>query len=216
VSKRYFDEVYGLSRELIDGWAFPTAPLSLDVLLKVKRTEVEAQRGAAVAGLVALRKSHVGTSVAVAEPGGRPTGLNTVGMLSDRLTVLAMKEWVLHSRLGESDKATELRRTQVAELIDTLADATPGYSSFTQKVTALRFEVPAETWEESYFGLLATNVLLWEAQEVLYAGHIAELECEELRRYIAWFSEGNVRRNEFIARCETTFWKQFAPPGPMS
>jgi hypothetical protein len=208
--KQYFSDVYALSRRLIDDWAFPPTPLSLEALLNVKRAEVEAQRDAAVSGFVELRETLTGTAAAPPEPQSRrPAGLNTIGMLSDRLTVLAMKEWVLENRSGAPGKATELRQTQVEELIDTLAGATPGYSSFTQKVTALRFEAPADTWEEAYFGLLATNVLLWEAQEVLYAGHIAELECAELRRYIAWFSEGNVRRNGFIAHCETTFWKQF-------
>ncbi len=139
-------------------------------------------------------------------------GMNTVGLLCDRLTVLAMKEWVLQNRQHEPAKAKELRETQINELLNSLAEIRPGYSSFTQKISPLKFDSTASNWEEAYYGLLSTNILLWEAQEVLYAGRIDELECAELRQYIAWFSEGNILRNDYIAKCELLFWGDLAVP----
>jgi hypothetical protein len=202
MSRAYFDSVYQASKEFIEGLQLPRDPTPLDSLLKVWRPMIEAQRTAFVAQLSRSRPQLHGR----AAPTAGPAGMNTVGMLCDRLTVVAMKEWVLRSRLGKPADADRLRDSQIRELIDTLGEIRPGHSSFTQKVTALKFQAEASSWEDAYFGLLATNVLLWEAQEVLYAGKVQDLPSEEIRRYIAWFSEGNILRNEYISCCETMYW----------
>lgn len=210
--EQYFDALYAESGRFISGLGLPVQPLGLPELLGTMRPEIGARRASVVTALRKLRIGDTGT--------GRPprnavasAGLNTVGLLSDRLTVLAMKDWVLGARLDSPAKARALRETQVAELVASLAAAQPGHSSFTQKLTPLKVDAAAETWEEAYFGLLSTNVLLWEAQEVLYAGRIDQLECDELRRYIAWFSEGNIARNEFIGKCESMFWSDLMAAG---
>lgn len=201
----YFHALYEVSRRFIDELALPAQASALTELMGAVRPEIERRVPAAVASLRQLRGRPAAR--AVADGGANPVGLNTVGMLADRLTVVAMKEWVLERRLGAAEKARALRDTQVSELLDALAAARPGHSSFTQKLSPVKVEAAADTWEEAYLGLLSVNILLWEAQEVLYGGRIEALECAELRRYIAWFSEGNMRRNEYIAKCEGLFWQ---------
>jgi hypothetical protein len=199
----YFSSLYDASSQFIRGLALAAEASSLDMLLGPTRGVIEERRPEIVAGFNhlrgRLRRSKERAPAA-------PAGLNTVGMLCDRLTVLAMKQWVLEHRSRRPADAGHLRDTQVAELLDALDRVVPGHSSYTQKVTTIDVDAAAQTWEEAYFGLLSTNVLLWESQEVLYGGRIDRLPCEELRRYIGWFSEGNIRRNLFIARCEPMFW----------
>lgn len=200
----YFSSLYDASSRFIRGLALDSEASSLDKLLGPTRSAIDESRPEIVAGFTRLR-DRIGARGEQA-PASR-AGLNTIGMLCDRLTVLAMKQWVLEHRSCKPADAGRLQETQVAELLDALDKVAPGHSSYTQKVTAIDVEAAAQTWEEAYFGLLSTNVLLWESQEVLYGGRIDQLPCEELRRYIGWFSEGNIRRNLFIARCEPMFWQ---------
>jgi len=136
-----------------------------------------------------------------------PTGLNTVGMLTDRLTILLIKEWCLrHKGTRDSTKADDLFRIQTTDMIEALALAQRGSSSLNAKITNIRGDASATTWEEAYFGLLGTNLILWESQEVLYIKDIGSLPAEELRDYIRWFSFGNIRRNEYIQLCDELYW----------
>jgi hypothetical protein len=211
VNRPYFAELYAASSRFIVSLRLPRQPLDLTTLLQVTRPHIERVRQASVAEFREVRSQWQPAELDA--PDSRPVaavGLNTAGMLCDRMTVIAMKHWVLAHRLDSPDEAEGLRRTQVDELLDSLAELRPGHSSFTQKISRLRFDSPASSWEEAYFGLLSTNVLLWEAQEILYGGRMDHLECDELRRYIGWFSEGNLIRNNYIASCETMFWGNLA------
>jgi hypothetical protein len=194
-----------MSSSFIDELALPGTARPLAELLGTLKPTIESRQSQGAERLQRLRPHADDTS---SEARAATTvGLNTVGLLCDRLTVLAMKEWVLRSRKSAPAEAAALRETQVSELVDALAAARPGYSSFTQKLSPLHVDAPGDTWEQAYLGLLSVNILLWEAQEILYAGQIEHLECDELRRYIAWFSEGNIRRNNYIAKCEKLFWE---------
>jgi hypothetical protein len=136
-------------------------------------------------------------------------GLNSIGMLSDRLSILIIKEWCLRNKTNPNGvKADDLYRTQTMDIIHALARASPGSSSMNTKITHHKSEVTANSWEEAFYGLLATNILNWESQEVLYIKDIKSLPCEELRGYISWFSFGNIQRNEYIQYCEELYWRQ--------
>jgi len=138
------------------------------------------------------------------------TGLNTVGMLLDRLSILAVKHWNLRERRGEAAQATELEATQVAELVEALASARPGHSSINNKMTSRTVDAGAADFASAYFGLLTTNLLLWEAQEILYNHDILSLPCEELRAYIEFFSRGNLSRNVYIESSDALYWRSLA------
>lgn len=134
-------------------------------------------------------------------------GLNSVGMLADRLSILIIKEWCLRKKSNaDLVKADELYRTHTMDIIHALANAKPGSSSMNTKITHHKSNVTANSWEEAFYGLLSTNILNWESQEILYIKDITNLPCEELRDYIAWFSFGNIQRNEYIQYCEELYW----------
>jgi hypothetical protein len=135
------------------------------------------------------------------------TGLNTVGMLTDRFTILLIKEWSLrHKANAHPAKADELFRVQTLDIIAALAAAQPGSSALNSKITSLKSAVTATDWAEAYWGLLTTNLLLWESQEMLYIKDIGQAPDRELRDYIKWFSHGNIQRNVFIELCEQRYW----------
>lgn len=136
------------------------------------------------------------------------TGLNTVGMLTDRFTILLIKEWSLrHKGNPNPDKADELFRVQTRDIIAALAQARPGSSSLNSKITSIKSKVTAADWAEAFWGLLTTNLLMWESQEMLYIKDISQAPYEELRDYIQWFSRSNIQRNTFIELCEVRYWQ---------
>ena len=136
----------------------------------------------------------------------RAPGLNTTGMLLDRLSILAVKHWNLVHRAEAPDKAAALRDTQVAEIIQALAEAMPGQSSINNKMTNRSVSAKVDSFAEAYYGLMTTNLLLWEAQEILYNHEIESLPAEELRAYIDFFSRGNITRNTYIQAVDQLYW----------
>ena len=142
----------------------------------------------------------------VFRPGDHVVGLNTVGMLLDRMSILAIKAWNLEHRSNLPDSAEQMERTQVAELVQALADARPGHSSTNNKLTSHSMDAAAETFPSACYDLVTTNLLLWEAQEILYNHDIAALPSEELRRYIQFFSKHNLARNVSIEAADRLYW----------
>ena len=136
------------------------------------------------------------------------SGLNTIGTLTDRLTVLIIKAWNLRFKKEDPESAKYLYNTQIKEIVRALAECNPGYSSLYSKISNFRPEVSATDWEDAYYQLICINLLLWETQEILYAGNIDVLPSEELRAYIRWFSKGNLERNELIQQAEIRFWEK--------
>jgi hypothetical protein len=135
-------------------------------------------------------------------------GLNTIGMLADRFTILIIKEWCLRHKKGANPaKADELFKAQTQDIIAALSDSRPGSSSLNSKITSIKSGVLAADWAEAFWGLFTTNLLLWESQEMLYIKDITQAPYEELRSYIHWFSRGNIRRNDYMELCEKLFWQ---------
>lgn len=140
--------------------------------------------------------------------GGAGVGLNTIGMLADRLTILTIREWsIRHKGARNDEKARSLYQDQTLDIIAAIAATRPGTASLNSKITHIIAGADARDWVEAIWGLFATNLLLWESQEILYIKDIGALPAEELRSYIKWFAEGNIRRNEFIQLCEKNYWK---------
>jgi hypothetical protein len=138
----------------------------------------------------------------------RGVGLNSIGMLADRFTILVIKAWCIANK-GKRDysKAQALYDSQTLDIIAAMAAARPGSSAMNTKITSIVSDASnCATWEEAFFGLFATNLIIWESQEMLYVKNIAEVECGELRAYIKWFSMSNIRRNSYIESCERTYW----------
>lgn len=136
-----------------------------------------------------------------------PVGLNTVGMLLDRLSILCVKAWTLDVKRGAKEEADRLREVQIADIVAALDKATPGSSSVNTKTTTRVVFVEFSDFPSAYVGLLTTNLQLWEAQEVLYLRDLNSLDCSEIRGYVDFFSRGNIRRNAFIEGADAMYWK---------
>jgi hypothetical protein len=135
-----------------------------------------------------------------------PAGMNTIGILADRLTILMCKEWYLRHRQGRPADADEIDRTQTSDIITVLSQARPGHARLLEKVSTISSKAAAGSFEEAYYGLLSANILMWETQEMLYTKNMESVDPEELRDYIRFFSQANMLRNAFITRCETLYW----------
>ena len=201
----FFDRMVDRAILLIDSLPLTIAPPPMAHVSGILEPAVAAARSAsafeeppAAVGLA------VRTALARAAP--RSAGLNTVGMLLDRLSILTVKHWNLIHRAEAPEKARALRDGQIAEIIGALAEAAPGQSSINNKMTSRVVDAAASTFGQACYGLFTTNLLLWEAQEVLYNHDIEALPAEELRRYITIFSRGNLERNTYIQASDETYW----------
>ncbi len=199
----YFRQVGDMSISFIDSLSLGEDAKPLEELLCTLRPALSTMRDSFVSKMVTItRESKTNTSVKSF------VGLNTVGLLCDRLTILAIKFWCLGNR-GPSrsqKRAKELYDSQILDIVCALENAIPGSSSVNSKITHLKGGATGSTFEEAYYGLLASNITLWESQEILYVRDIQTLPAEELRSYIKWFSVGNMERNEYIELCERNFW----------
>ena len=201
----YFIELTAKSYQLVGQVGLSSDPAPLGQLLPELSARLEALKGRTIASYEALKRPAPLVST---HEMGLGVGLNTVGMLADRLTILIIKEWCLRNKgTPNPAKADELYQTHTLDVIHALAQARPGSSATNTKITRHTANASAECWEEAFFGLLSTNTLMWESQEVLYVKDITTLPYEELRDYMSWFSFSNIQRNEFIQLCEIHYWR---------
>jgi hypothetical protein len=203
-SLTFFDDLFDAARTLVARFPLTIEPPTMDYISGVLEPAADAARAsqpfANPGASLARDRAHE------AADGGRAVGLNTVGMLLDRLSILAIKSWNLEQRAKAPEKAYELRRTQVAELVEALATSRPGHSSINNKLTSHRTDVEARDFAEACTNLVITNLLLWEAQEILYNHDMSALPDEELRKYIQFFSRHNLKRNVSIEASDRLYW----------
>lgn len=129
-----------------------------------------------------------------------PIGLNTIGMLVDRLSILTIKG-VIQKR-GADDQLRE----QIEEMLVAIQFCQNGKSSSFNKITNIQSSNSASHPVEIVLQLAYTNLMLWLAQDVLYLRGAGALPDQELRAYIGFFAEKNVLRNELIARLALTWY----------
>ena len=154
-----------------------------------------------------IRMQQVARPANTAAPSDLPAGMNTIGILADRLTILVCKEWYLRNRMKKAAAADDLYQTQIKDIVTSLALATPGHAKLLEKVSSHLTDAKAVNFEEAYYGLLMANILMWENQEMLYVHDMESVPAEELRQYIRFFSDANMLRNACIAACETLYWQ---------
>lgn len=202
--KDYFLELATYSKELFDILPIELQPEPLSYALGVLKPKIDELKSSELIKILSLR-----TDDKIATKGNTNTwqGLNSIGMLMDRFTILLIREWCLRNKQNKNKaKADSIFKEQTLDIIEAMSQAAPGSSSLNSKITNIKQSVAAKDWEEAFFGLLTINLILWESQEVLYIKDINQLPCEELRDYISWFSKGNIIRNEYIQLCEELFW----------
>ncbi|MEL7037844.1 MAG: hypothetical protein AAFO04_19845 [Cyanobacteria bacterium J06592_8] len=200
----YFQDLTSESYKLLDVLKLSSEIIPLEELLPDLSNQLVSLKVSTIDTYKNLNRPQLEWSKAQADLG---VGMNSIGMLSDRLSTLIIKEWCLRNKNNPNpEKANNLYQTHTMDIIHAMANALPGSSSMNTKLTHHKSDVTAHSWEEAFYGLLSTNIVNWESQEVLYVKDITTLPCEELRSYIAWFSFGNIQRNEYIQYCEELYW----------
>jgi hypothetical protein len=206
-ARAFFDQLFDTAQALVSRFPLTTEPPTMDYISSVLELAVDEARTSCPFGNpgrgLAREREQAG---ALAADGDRAVGLNTVGMLLDRLSILAIKTWNLEKRAKAPQKARELRATQIAELVEALAGSRPGHSSINNKLTSHHTDVAAADFAEACYNLVTTNLLLWEAQEILYNHDISVLPGDELRKYIQFFSRHNLKRNVSIEASDRLYW----------
>ena len=204
--REYFLKLIDYSNEIITCLPIEPEPKPLKYVLERLKPELDSMKNEKIRKLKNLDCPLHFVDSTDTELG---TGLNSVGMLTDRLTILIIKEWCLRNKNNSDlEKADKIYKEQTLDIVEAIIHTKPGSSSMNTKITKLKSGARASSWEEAYYGLLMTNILMWESQEVLYIKDINLLECEELRDYIKWFSVGNIERNQFIQLCECKYWNK--------
>ncbi|MBU3621839.1 hypothetical protein [Polynucleobacter sp. CS-Odin-A6] len=122
-----------------------------------------------------------------------PVGLNTIGMLVDRLSILAIKKVKNKASINK-----ELNQ-QIVEMIESINFCQSGKSSMFNKVTTIEVKSALDHPVDIILHLTFVNLLIWLAQDVLYLRGAGALPKDELRDYINYFSEKNVLRNHLIS-----------------
>lgn len=139
------------------------------------------------------------------KPETKVVGMNSIGLLCDRLTILCLK---INSLEKKKNKKSLLNtNSEIKNIILALTKAGKIEDLNYKKITNLRFDIKSKSFNECYFDLLTINLLLWESQEVLYNKNIHKINSKELRRYIIFFSELNIKRNLLITKVERYYWK---------
>lgn len=204
MNEAYFENLAGYARSLLDRLPIEREVQPLEYAVNRLAGALEELRDRETAR---LRELWNYTLVPERE-NPTPTGLNTIGLLTDRFTILLIKEWCQRNKHDDPRKAEDLRLTQTGEIIRAMAQCRQGNASVNSKITNIPSGVTAVDWEEAFYRLLAVNLVLWESQEVLYIRDISALPAEELRAYIQWFARGNVERNSLIEWAEVRFWEK--------
>ncbi len=199
IGQSFFYHLFEQSLEVIDRFPLTIKPAAMEHITGVLEPAVAADRAS---------NPFVDPSAATAADSRDDVaiGMNTIGMLLDRLSILAMKHWNLVNRAKTPDKIESMLEPQVRELVEALAQSRRGQSSVNNKMTSRTADVAIDGFASAYFGLLTTNMLLWEAQEILYNHDIYALPSEELRAYIDFFSRGNIVRNAYIQATDVHYW----------
>jgi len=201
----YFKELAAYSRIFLDSLPIEKTPQPLDYAVGLLYNKVKELKSIEVEKLRYLWNDNAAN---VTINNTECIGLNTIGMLTDRFTILLIKEWCLRNKSNNPQKADELFESQTKDIIACLANSVPGNSAINSKITNIKTDTKASIWEEAFYGMLTINLVLWESQEVLYIKDISLLPPEELRGYIHWFAHGNMERNALMELCEIRYWEK--------
>jgi hypothetical protein len=123
-----------------------------------------------------------------------PVGLNTIGMLVDRLSILLIKKTVKNAGVD-----SELR-SQIDEMTLAIENCQKGFSSTFNKITIMQEKNSLNHIVDITMHLAFVNLLLWLAQDVLYLRGAGSLPNKELRAYIDYFANKNILRNQLISK----------------
>lgn len=130
-----------------------------------------------------------------------PQGMNTMGVLLDRLSILALRTYILGADTRDISQVEH-----ICDILECIDASQPGSSSKFTKLTNLKVELEVSSFISAFAHLCLSNGALWLSQDVLYLRGPDKLDAAELRKYITFFAHYNILRNTSIEACETLFW----------
>ena len=102
-------------------------------------------------------------------------GMNTIGLLLDRMTILSLKI----NLLKKNKKNVNNVLFEIKNIINALSIAGTIKNLNYKKITRYKFKSKSKNFRESFFELLYINLLLWESQEVLYNRNLLKICIHE-------------------------------------
>jgi len=135
----------------------------------------------------------------------RSVGLNSVGLLLDRLTILSIKTWRLNQQENNDSDAMQICREHILDITGALSEAVPTKHPLNSKITIHCPSVEANIWEAAIYDLMTTNLLIWKAQEPLYCESSIEA-ARQFQMYVSLFPQINLRRDALIHGCDRLYW----------
>jgi hypothetical protein len=200
--RRYFAALAEHGGALLGRLPIPPAIQPIAATFATLRPAIDAARAETVRTWQALPRP--------APPAGRagdpPVGMNGVGILADRLTILICKAHYLRTRYRRPTQADTIEREQIADIVSCLALARPGHAALLEKVSPIAVATAFSGFAAACYDLLGANLLMWETQELLYTRDMEAVPAAELRDYIRFFSQANLLRNRCIAESERLYW----------
>jgi len=131
-------------------------------------------------------------------------GLNSVGLLVDRLSILSIKTWCLQNIDSDRLDTIQLCKDRILDVTGALSEAIPA-QNLNSKLTIHQTSIEADEWESAIYDLMTTNSLIWKAQEALYCKSSTEA-AQQFQTYMSLFPEINLRRDALVHRCEHLYW----------
>ena len=154
------------------------------------------------------RTTDLLTNAAFGSTGGPELGMNSPGILWDRLTILHCKSIFTgpqsphrrtkdHSHLGDVT-------VEISDVLKALHEAKPAKNVLLAKEATQRQSAPPSLGQ-ALWDLQVSNVAMWINQDLLYTVDVNRVNEKRLRNYIKFFSVANRRRNTAIEHVELVY-----------
>ena len=143
---------------------------------------------------------------------GFECGMNTPGILWDRLTILISKLIFASSlskhSVNRSEVPAEEVITQIAGVLEVLHNSMPAKTALLAKEQTARV-IEVQSLANSLLKLLHSNLGMWINQDLLYTKDASIVTCSRLKNYITFFGRYNRQRNSAIEEVDLLYRKQY-------
>jgi hypothetical protein len=154
------------------------------------------------------RTTDLLTNAAFGSASGPELGMNSPGILWDRLTILHCKAIFTgpqsphrrtkdHSHLGDVT-------AEISDVLKALHEAQPAKNVLLAKEATQR-QSASPSLGQALWDLQVSNVAMWINQDLLYTVDVNMVSEKRLRDYIKFFSVANRRRNTAIEHVELVY-----------
>jgi hypothetical protein len=154
------------------------------------------------------RTTDLLTNAAFGSASGPELGMNSPGILWDRLTILHCKAIFTgpqsphrrtkdHSHLGDVT-------AEISDVLKALHEAQPAKNVLLAKEATQR-QSASPSLGQALWDLQVSNVAMWINQDLLYTVDVNMVSEKRLRDYIKFFSVANRRRNTAIEHVELIY-----------